>query len=131
VSRLGKIGEETLQSYDLLGKDARKEINALSTKLKSTLEDYGKLARDANGQVGPLAKNIDATLETVRLAAKSAERTLANAEKLTAASSPVMQSVIKTLDELAQAARSLRILADYLERHPESLIQGKGGPKGK
>jgi paraquat-inducible protein B len=31
------------------------------------------------------------------------------------------------MDELAQAARSIRVMADYLERHPEALIQGKGG----
>jgi paraquat-inducible protein B len=29
------------------------------------------------------------------------------------------------MQELARAARSLRVLADYLERHPESLIRGK------
>ena len=27
--------------------------------------------------------------------------------------------------EITRAARSLRVLADYLERHPESLIRGK------
>jgi paraquat-inducible protein B len=30
-----------------------------------------------------------------------------------------------TLDEVSRAARGLRILADYLERHPEALIRGK------
>jgi paraquat-inducible protein B len=29
------------------------------------------------------------------------------------------------LQEITRAARSLRILADYLEQHPESLIRGK------
>jgi paraquat-inducible protein B len=28
-------------------------------------------------------------------------------------------------DELSKAARSIRIMADYLERHPEALIHGK------
>jgi paraquat-inducible protein B len=31
------------------------------------------------------------------------------------------------MSELARAARSLRVLADYLERHPEALIRGKTG----
>ena len=30
-----------------------------------------------------------------------------------------------TMQEIARAARSLRVLADYLERHPEALIRGK------
>jgi len=32
-----------------------------------------------------------------------------------------------TLEEVTRAARALRVLADYLERHPESLIRGKEG----
>jgi hypothetical protein len=31
----------------------------------------------------------------------------------------------RTLAELKDAARSIRVLADYLDRHPESLIGGK------
>jgi len=33
------------------------------------------------------------------------------------------------MKELKNAARSIRVLAEYLERHPEALIHGKGGPK--
>ncbi len=29
------------------------------------------------------------------------------------------------LSQLADAAQSIRLLADYLERHPEALISGK------
>jgi paraquat-inducible protein B len=38
-----------------------------------------------------------------------------------------MQQFDETLRELSRAARSVRVLADYLERHPESLIRGKKG----
>ena len=31
----------------------------------------------------------------------------------------------RLLQELTQAARSIRLLADYLEQHPESIIRGK------
>jgi paraquat-inducible protein B len=39
------------------------------------------------------------------------------------------QNTRQTLDELADTAQALRLLADYLERHPEALIYGKGGGK--
>ena len=39
--------------------------------------------------------------------------------------------LVKTLKEVSAAARSVRNLADYLERHPEALIRGKGTDKGK
>jgi paraquat-inducible protein B len=35
------------------------------------------------------------------------------------------------LKELASAARSIRVFADYLERHPEALIRGKGTEPGE
>jgi hypothetical protein len=33
------------------------------------------------------------------------------------------------LEEITTAARSLRVLADYLERYPQSLLVGKDAPK--
>ena len=41
----------------------------------------------------------------------------------------VTPEVTSTLQELSDAARSLRIMADYLERHPEALLSGKKGEK--
>ena len=32
-----------------------------------------------------------------------------------------------TMQELTQAARSIRLFADYLDRHPDALIRGKAG----
>ena len=38
-----------------------------------------------------------------------------------------MQQIDITLREFARAARSLRVLSDYLEQHPEALLRGKSG----
>ena len=35
--------------------------------------------------------------------------------------------VPKAIRELGNAARSLRVLSDYLEEHPEALLRGKAG----
>jgi len=41
-----------------------------------------------------------------------------------------IEKLDSTLPEVSRAARSVRVLADYRERHPEALLQGKqGGPK--
>ena len=47
------------------------------------------------------------------------------AERTLAEDSPLQQDMRQTLRELTRAAGSLRILTDYLERHPESLVRGK------
>jgi paraquat-inducible protein B len=41
-------------------------------------------------------------------------------------SAPGTGNLSDTLYELNRAARSLRELADYLDRHPEALLHGKG-----
>ena len=37
----------------------------------------------------------------------------------------LMEEMRGTLAEVKRAAQSLRVLTDYLERHPEALIRGK------
>ena len=39
---------------------------------------------------------------------------------------PLNREAARALEELAGAARSMRILMDYIERHPDALIYGKG-----
>jgi paraquat-inducible protein B len=55
-----------------------------------------------------------------------AQATLAALERLLAPGSGTSTDLHQALDEFAQAARALRTLADTLERHPESLLYGKG-----
>ena len=37
------------------------------------------------------------------------------------------REALEQLEELEDAARSVRVLADYLERHPDALLRGKPG----
>ena len=39
--------------------------------------------------------------------------------------SPLPVELRKALEDVGNAARSVRVLADYLEQHPEALIRGK------
>src|SRR5262245_61819104 len=57
----------------------------------------------------------------------SARGTFDNTTKLVAPDSPLDTELSSTLQELSRMARGLRVLADYLERHPEALIRGKPG----
>jgi paraquat-inducible protein B len=55
----------------------------------------------------------------------SGRGTLDNANKLIEPNSTLATDLSVALQEVTRAARSVRVLADYLERHPESLIRGK------
>jgi paraquat-inducible protein B len=81
--------------------------------------------------------DLDLTLVTARGTLASAQGTLVSAQgtltntgNLTGPNSAQLQQLDATLREVSRAVRSVRVLADYLERHPEALIRGKqGGPK--
>ena len=56
-----------------------------------------------------------------------AQSTLASADGLVGADSQARYDLNALLKELTGAARSIRVFADYLERHPDALIRGKTG----
>jgi len=68
-----------------------------------------------------IAKSLDQLGGTL-LEAQAALRSVGGAA---GAQSPLMYQLRETLEELANAAQSLRSMADYLEQHPEALIRGK------
>ena len=39
---------------------------------------------------------------------------------------PLTADVTRTLDQIDEAARSMRLLADMLERQPQAILRGKG-----
>ena len=57
----------------------------------------------------------------------SARGALDNANTMIEPNSVLGEQLDSTLQEVSGAARALRLLADYLERHPEALIRGKEG----
>jgi paraquat-inducible protein B len=75
---------------------------------------------------GKIGADMTQTLANLDKAIVQADGTLKSIDTLFAKDSPLTQELQDTLRELSDAARSLRVLADYLERHPEALLRGKG-----
>jgi paraquat-inducible protein B len=92
------------------------EILAAIKSLNATLEETRLLVSDLRTKVTP---EISTILEEAR-------QSLANAEQMLNADSPLQIRMNSALEEITGAARSLRLLLNYLERHPESLLRGKG-----
>jgi paraquat-inducible protein B len=84
--------------------------------LDRALANTDRLTRDADAQLGPL-------LRSLRESAGRADAVLASAGDMMSAGADLP----KTIRELGNAARSLRVLSDYLEEHPEALLRGKSG----
>ena len=109
----------TVNEYKKLAENVDKQVGPLAS-------DYRKLAQDLQHQIDPLVTEIRLTSQAARAAAKMAELTLKSTKGLMSNDSPVFMELTKTLKELSATARSIRAWANYLERHPEALIKGKG-----
>jgi paraquat-inducible protein B len=115
---------EKIPLEELAG-DARKTLRSLDATLKSA----EKLLKNVDGAVVPEARSVlmeaRQSLEDVRKTLGEARKTLGGANQVLAGDAPVQLDLRETLREVSRAAQSLRVLGDYLEQHPESLIRGK------
>lgn len=101
--------------------------------MQVALSDLRRFINNLDAHTGTLASSADETLAAFRRAAESATPVMAGATELLGdmrqTEGPLTAQLIETLDELGRAARSIRILADYVERNPNAIIFGKGKPK--
>jgi paraquat-inducible protein B len=103
-----------------------KSVASVEDTLNPAIADARKLIQNVDGQVNPVVTNFVRTAESAQAALEKARETLAVAKNDIGEDSELYRSAVGALDELAAAARSIRILADFLEQHPEALLQGKG-----
>ncbi|MGA7979476.1 MAG: MlaD family protein [Chromatiaceae bacterium] len=109
--------------YEAIGNDLK---NALAT-LNATLKTVNKAVDHLDTQVTPALK--PAVVE-LRRALASADRVLKNTDAtLIGKDAPGQLELRDALQQISAAARSLRVLTDFLERHPDALLRGKGGAK--
>ena len=119
------------------------KITPLVDSFQRVADHADQLILNVNAQIAPLAGDANRTLKSVDTAAgkighaadafadlsTGAQPALANVADLTNPNSKERRELSNMLKELSEAARSIRVFAGYLERHPEALIQGKGGSK--
>ena len=71
-----------------------------------------------------LGKELPVLLPALTKSSQNLDQTLA---KVAGSSDETISNLNEALHDVSDAAKSLQNLADYLERHPESLIKGKKG----
>jgi paraquat-inducible protein B len=94
------------------------------TELDRTLSHLDQVTGEIEPQIKPIVQSLRDTAE-------AAQRTLQSANNVLGTSAASGADLPRLIRELTDSARSLRDLADYLGRHPESLLRGrKGDAKG-
>jgi paraquat-inducible protein B len=101
-------------------------LDQVVAELRSTVQSLNQ----AIGQTQALISHIDADVTPqAKATLEQAQKTLASVERLVSSDAPLNQDLRQALQELAETARSLRVLTDYLQQHPDSIIYGKGNER--
>lgn len=134
---------------------ASQEVERSRVALANVLEQLNKTTKTLNSNLDPLLKNTDRTIRDADLVLLETQAVmqelkrnlpaiLANTDKTMDAAAAALQQAelsLKRMDQtvgpesalsdslqaVKQAARAVRDLGDYLQRHPEALLSGKDG----
>ncbi|WP_462320115.1 PqiB family protein, partial [Halochromatium sp.] len=85
-------------------------------ELEQTIADLSSIADQLDSSIAP---ELTAILSQSR-------KLVANINGLIGPEAPLNIETLRTMRDIGAAARSIRTFADYLDRHPEALIRGKG-----
>ena len=100
----------------------RVQYEEISAELRKAIATLDQTLKDTSA----LVKRLDAeSVPELNRALEQGRRALAGAEGSLAPDSPTVTDLREALREISRAAASIRALADYLERQPQSLIRGK------
>ena len=102
----------------------------LNVTLRSAAGAMGsvqELVRKTDAGLTPALKRLPEIAQAVQEAAVRAGRTFGSLEGSYGQNSQFNRELERAMTQVGDTARSIRILADYLDRHPEALVRGRGG----
>lgn len=110
----------------------REETQQLAVSLQQTMEDLRAASASAKKAFRTMEEDADdltaalkPAAEQLNIALLQAEQMLESVNRLLKGDTGQAHQLESTLRELEASAKAARSLFDYLERHPESLLQGK------
>jgi paraquat-inducible protein B len=115
IEQIGKDAAEAMAKTNrIVGSE---ELKGAIAETQAALAEVRRTAERLNVEIAP---ELSTTLT-------QATATLKSAEEIVAERSPLYIEMSKMFKELSSAARSVRLMADFLQQHPEALLKGKGG----
>ena len=121
---LTQIAAAVHQATERLAQLSRSpELTSSLRHLDRSLANAEEVTGEARSRVAPILAELHRTVQEADSTLASAERVLGSGA---IAAAPETAGLPGTLYEFKRAAQSLREFTDFLDRHPEALIQGRG-----
>ncbi len=101
------------------------DTNKTILNTNALVEDSRAMVQGLNKDIKPILSSADKTLTAATVALNKTQDSMAKVSTAVGDAVGPESALNDTLHSLDEAAQSIKNLADYLERHPESLISGK------
>jgi paraquat-inducible protein B len=109
------------------GPETQQSMHALSDALTSVDE----LVHKADAGAAPALKRLPEIAQGLQAVVDRAGKLLGSADTGYGENSEVRRDLQRLLEQVADTARSVRLLADYLDQHPEALLRGRPERQGE
>ncbi|MDR3531827.1 MAG: MlaD family protein [Rhodopila sp.] len=120
---IGNNLDQTLAGVNALVND--KQLAESVTALRSTLASTQTLVDNLNHGLTPMTQRLPAIAAGLEDSVKRTDKLIGSLESGYGGDSRFNRDVSRMMMQLSDAARSIRVLADLLSRHPEALIRGR------
>jgi paraquat-inducible protein B len=120
---IGQNLDQTLARVNALVND--KQLEDSVTELRSTLAGTQTLVNNLNHGMTPVIQRLPAIASGLESSVQRTDKLLASVQSGYGGDSTFSRDVTRLMMQLSDAARSIRVLADLLSRHPEALIRGR------
>lgn len=128
----GGLDSILAMASDVAAKINRLPLDEIGTNLNATLRSASgamgsvqELARKADSGLTPVLARLPAVMTALQDAVVRAGRTLGSLDSSYGKDSQFNRELERAMVQVGDTARSIRLLADYLDRHPEALVRGR------
>ena len=125
LERIGAGLDETLAGASKIANGP--ELREALKNLNETLVAARETARSLQAGIAPVAKKLPELMQTAQSALDRANGLIKSIDAGYGGESRFNRDLGRLLGQVGDAVRSMRLLADYLEAHPEALLRGRAG----
>ncbi|OZI35023.1 hypothetical protein CAL29_10960 [Bordetella genomosp. 10] len=112
----GNLDQLQQQITNIVNKIEKIPFDKIGNELNNTLASASRLMNKLDKQVAPEAQAM----------IKQASKSLNDLSNMLSSDNGVLANSDRAIQELTRAARSLRVLSDFLQANPEALLRGRG-----
>lgn len=120
---IGKNLDQTLAGVNGLVND--KQLSESLAALRTTLTSTQALVQNLDHGVSSITPRLPGMAADLEASVRNTNKLVASLEGTYGGDSRFSRDVGRLMSQLSDAARSIRVLADLLSRHPEALIRGR------